>query len=511
MRKVAGYALFSSTLGDSQVAARYLAVREEISVWLTGKGDWIDAGGDVQRLALKDGRVAEYSSTTAAASDVSIEEHTLTEPSNQAIVRTHVFVAATPNQIIIYVEMQAAGGAYQLGPMRVDFYCPHIVKRLVAKFDDWSVGEAPVSLSPIRFSGIEDGRSLESILWHPQRNLPALVLSSYEDGFLTDNFARDLASDLVGVALVCTIDSEAASELVIRRGREWSCFNGAVRLYWPRLGAESKPFQHPLWTRQALLAQATTTDDAATRFKRHMRRQLLGLSAFAMQEPLVFADTKRRHAAAIAESQRSALRSQDDWEGLAKSYAEENETLKQERDAAVIENLELSERVADLLLALQQVAPPLIGVVAATETPPATVRDAVDTARRRFADHLVFGDDVDIGIGTLASDAGPPEKILGYLEQLALMAAERGKGSLGMNTQQWLQGRGVHVTGESRTVRSSTAETGKRTWHDGNSRRFFEQHLKPSDGTSPDRCARIYFDYDETQKKCIVAWVGRHP
>ncbi len=51
-----------------------------------------------------------------------------------------------------------------------------------------------------------------------------------------------------------------------------------------------------------------------------------------------------------------------------------------------------------------------------------------------------------------------------------------------------------------------------RTWDDGaGARREFELHLKPAEGTSPDRCVRIYFDYDETAQRAVVGWIGRHP
>jgi hypothetical protein len=51
-----------------------------------------------------------------------------------------------------------------------------------------------------------------------------------------------------------------------------------------------------------------------------------------------------------------------------------------------------------------------------------------------------------------------------------------------------------------------------RTWDDGTGRRRqFELHLKPAEGTSPDRCVRIYFEYDDASGRSIIAWVGRHP
>lgn len=51
-----------------------------------------------------------------------------------------------------------------------------------------------------------------------------------------------------------------------------------------------------------------------------------------------------------------------------------------------------------------------------------------------------------------------------------------------------------------------------RPWDDGNGqRKVFDWHLKPSDATAPDRCVRIYFEYDENRRKTVVGWVGRHP
>jgi hypothetical protein len=47
-------------------------------------------------------------------------------------------------------------------------------------------------------------------------------------------------------------------------------------------------------------------------------------------------------------------------------------------------------------------------------------------------------------------------------------------------------------------------------WSDGQGKREFRLHLKPTDGTSPDRCVRFYFEFDEERQITIVGWVGRH-
>jgi hypothetical protein len=146
------------------------------------------------------------------------------------------------------------------------------------------------------------------------------------------------------------------------------------------------------------------------------------------------------------------------------------------------------------------------------ETPPATVEEAVLTAMDRFCDTLVFGADVNEGLKTVAHDAGPPDKLLMHFFTLAEMTEARRKGPLGTSPVMWLTDRGVSASGESLTIRNSPHEMRARTWNDGAGRqREFELHLKPSEGTSPDRCVRIYFDYDDVSQKTVIAWVGRHP
>jgi len=510
MRKVAGYALFSGSLDSVELLSRFQAICDLVSAWLEGKGAW-RSDGDKQELVFHDGRVAEYSHAEWAAGNKRVIDHRLTEPANNALIRTQVSIAATEDQVIVYVELQAAGGAYQLGPMRVDIRCPQLVKTLVARFGDWHVGEAPLSIEPFDFAGAEGGRRLEDVIWHPKRNLPVVLLAPYEGRYLTDVFPRDIASDLVGVALVGTVDAEASWELTTRRGKEWSCFNGAVRLYWPGLDGASKPVHNPLWTRLTILSHVPTVEDAASRFKRQLRRLLLGLSAFAMPEPVVLAMVRKTHTDNAAEAARATFRADDDWQGLANSYSEENEQLRNERDELAGQVRDLEAQVANLQLSLQWKAPEGADFEPDATLPPSTVEEAVSAAMERFDEQLIFGDQVKDGIRSVAADAGPPDKVLAYLGHLDAMVRARRNGSLGTTAIKWLQSQGINASGESETIKNSADEQRKRTWHDGSGRRAFDLHLKPTDGTHPDRCVRIYFEYDDSLGKAIIGWVGRHP
>jgi hypothetical protein len=257
-----------------------------------------------------------------------------------------------------------------------------------------------------------------------------------------------------------------------------------------------------------LLYGVPGTEEAAHRIRTQFRRKVLGLSTLTMHRHAVFDNIERAHRAQIAEVRRKDASQQE----LLELYEADNDRLESENRA-------LLERVARLQTDLANTKAMLEWatrdsdeeVLPDSEVPPKTVDDAVETAKQQHNGLLVFGDDVPVGIRSLAENAGPPDKILAYLGGLARLAQARRNGSLGVSTVQWLKEQGLIAGGESETIKNNRGEMQKRTWHDGHDRREFELHLKPSDATSPDRCARIYFDWDEETRRVVVGWVGRHP
>lgn len=511
MRKVAAFVLFSPLIDESLATQRYHEVRQLIHSWRDQKGQLLSTDSGTN-LMLLDGRVAEYEEGEYKATVGVVADYRLTEPSNAALVRTQISAALLHDQALVYVEIQAAGDAYQLGPMNIDIRCPHIVRAIVQAFDDWQVGESPVSARPFHFEGTDSARQLETILRHEKRNLPVIAVSAFEGSYLTETFPTDLANDLVGVALVASVAADTSWEMTRLRGKEWSCFNGAIRIYWPQLNfATDNPYRHPFWTRLSLLAHDPAPEDAAGRFRRQMRRQLFGLSAFAVPEPPQLSLIRIAHARATFDQEQAKLRAAEDWIGLANHYAKDNEDLSSVVEKQRQQISDLETQVANLQIALRWRPDQPVDVAPEATLPPATVKEAVAAARDLYAEQLLFGSDVAKGVDQLSPDAGPPDKVLKYFERLSEMVIERRQGSLGGNMIEWLVNHGISASGESKTVRSSGDEQRKRTWHDGTKRRAFELHLKPNDGAPPDRCVRIYFDYDEHRRIALVGWVGRHP
>ena len=96
--------------------------------------------------------------------------------------------------------------------------------------------------------------SLVEAISSVERKLPIVAISQARNPWIgVDGYAIDswrCASALAGVAHVATIPWEVTFPLSERMGSEWSCYNGAVRIYWPG-GIEfylDDPYQHPLYT-----------------------------------------------------------------------------------------------------------------------------------------------------------------------------------------------------------------------------------------------------------------------
>lgn len=508
MREVARYAFNAPLAEVAEPSGTWTAIRHSVDEWLASKGTRREQNA-VVRIEYRDGRVADLSTIETSASCGEIISWTLEEPTDGGVFKTALAVGRNADVIAVACELDAGAPIQVVAPVLFEAHCPQIVRDIIDIGIPWSVRETRVSTRSRRFTGDQAGTELASLITSEARSLPLVVVSEFEGFVLHPGIAEAIARDLSGLAIVASATDSASWAVTRILGVEWSCYHAAIRIYWPFGATDRSPFRHPLWTARRLLYGVEGTEAAAHRIRTQFRRRILGLSTLTVRRHLIFDEIEREYRIQATEARRKEATSQEE---LLKLYAADNDRLE-------AENRALQERVARLQTDLANIEALAAWtakesgeeLVPDADVPPSTVAEAVEHAKARYRKFLVFGDDVSGGIQTLAENAGPPDKIVRYLAGMADLAEALRKGPLGVTTVQWLKDRGFHVSGESETIQNSRAELKRRTWHDGRRRRTFDLHMKPTDATSPDRCVRIYFDWDTDEKKVVVGWLGREP
>ena len=429
--------------------------------------------------------------------------------SGGGVFRTEIQMGTTRTEVSLFLTLQA-GGTQMVAPQPVSTCRPNLLPTILGRDLEWKSGGLKLTCSPLRFRGLRGAAALAIFLRDPDRALPFIVVSEQEGLTLHPEIENKLADELLGVAHVCRIDPNVSWELTKGLGRSYSCFFGAIRLYWPGFSTDSRPLDHPLWTAHRLLESVGSTEAAQQKLIRELKRRIFGVAAHALDEPVALSMLRARISHWNREQRLKEAERSQGWQEIAEGFADDLEHLEREFEKTREANKALKQRLYSFETgAISEGS--AVELEPEEETPPQTVEEAVARARTRFECELFFGSDVEHGVESLNQSAGPPDKLFSYLTALAGLSAERSSGAIGTGMIAWLNKKNIAASAESDAVSTNKAMKRQRTWDDGYGRRYFSFHLKPSDGVSPDRCVRVYFDWDEERQMIVVGWVGRHP
>ncbi len=509
MRKVAGYILEHADNTD-----RPWPGDEVVLDWL-GKKGIIDPKQDTH-FSTRDGLEGRYLREQYQSDNGDLIRHVLTEPAGQrSELTTTINQFTTPERTGIYVGMQVGMLGPLLAPDQVECHTPYLI-RCLAELNVFGLNGIPIVRRPYEFPFDNDGFKLHNIMVHTDRSIPLVCVSEDEDGPLTDGLADDLADALCGHAIVARVGRNASWRLTDIVGKEWSVFNGAVRVYWPRMAEDDNPYHHMLWMKPRLLDSAPTPRAAAVKLKNGLRRQFMQLSATTIHQPDVIGDIIDRATNAAFIAERRALVEQADYEQVATSYANENDQLRKRNKGLSDENDDLKAQIEQMRIAFAAHPARYSGEddlpAPDLDVPATTTREAVDLAKECDSDVLFFGSDVEEGLRSLQEDNSTPGKVQWSLQSLAAMTRQRNSDEgLGCNPIDWLSSRGINCSIESETCRNSATRRANRTWHGIDGRMMFEKHIKLYENTSANAALRLYFEYEPVAKKTVVAWIGPHP
>lgn len=414
------------------------------------------------------------------------------------------------------VSVRISSTTQALTPLRsVQVGRPRIVTDLLHDFPCQISGTPiPIEASELHSGDIDDFvDALESEV----RLLPVVLLSHDAWSGRPLRSAQDLQDRLLGLARVVEIDKFAGFELTAAVGRELTCYNGAIRLYWPDFKKTSHPFQHPLF----LPVRINTLERPGRSFEDYLFNYLSQIAAARFTDsPLI---ESLRDAVDSERKEELAKLRQASSDEFFSQLEQEFDRLTADKKRLVQENAALSGRIASLEQEVETMREniatissyrPIDEVVAPETVPerrPSSVAEALANADRGFGDSLRIWSSARQSAEESAFGR-PLEayEALAALEALskAYFTAKDRKESIG-SWEAFLAQRGLkYAATESQTTMTKYRETRQFASPDGQ-RVEMEKHITLGGG-SRTHCMQIYFEANDELRKFDIGYCGVH-
>lgn len=170
--------------------------------------------------------------------------------------RTHLALLRGLSGLALSLEVAVTGLSFQVAPTNIKLGSPRLARDVTRLRSVRLGGRLYNATSELVSADAVD--SLCQDLADQVRPHPIVLVSrrAHDDVPLVD--AQQLAESLSGVAKVYELaDKWSAFRLTELLGKTLSCYEGAVRIYWPRFNLQTDPFLHPLWRPWQLAADGS--------------------------------------------------------------------------------------------------------------------------------------------------------------------------------------------------------------------------------------------------------------
>lgn len=348
MQKVAAYLL--ERLDDMEWPEARLAeadrLKAKVESWLQSKG--ASNPGPAGTYEPEDGSAGTFRIQEAADGDrtwwmVDLQEDT---PQGRRFSVSASITAGT-DRVSVYITLETGWTTSQVMPVSVDPRCPRIVRDLIQLPGRWFHGASLLSQSK-SVTGFDEGDTLVREIEFADRLLPIVTISRHDGDVALPDLDTKLGHDLIGLANVFVLDEGASWALTDDLGRNWCCYHGAVRLFWPHFAPDQDRFQHPLWTAERLRSRGADLRETRDRFRRQLRGLIFRASALSVVRPREVDEIREAHARRAFTELRKQATSLAEYEDLANSYAADNDQLRRELMDARSQVGDLQEQVRKL-------------------------------------------------------------------------------------------------------------------------------------------------------------------
>ena len=398
-----------------------------------------------------------------------------------------------------------------LRPISFDLGRPRIVTEILSSYNctcaGWSIPKAPQKLVA---PDVE--QFVESVLISNSRTLPVIMISPDVWNELHSVDPNQLQEELLGFAqVVVLLDKWAAFKLTDSIGKALSCYNGAVRIYWPNLKREQNALIHGLF----FPATIQRYENEGLTFKKFIFRMLSTISAFRVIEGKTTQDVRR----SILDDERiqlNALRGQITSGTIEKKDLEDQllaalvkiDGLSEERDA-VKQDLEVqkanwAEYQSYMDAARSESTPELEPKQQDLES----VSDALERAKKSFSGPLVFLDSAEQSAKD--SPFKNPERLYEFFDALHQVAKEwrTKKGNLGRTWNEALEALGFDLRDQISQTSKTKYEDEYKFQYKGK-RRVFERHVTIG-AKQADKCVSVHWYRDDEDLVLAIGHCGRH-
>jgi hypothetical protein len=380
----------------SDVAEETLrAVQSWISEWyLFRKGIKIEfpaAGGYVNPCQSHDLTVVREIAELGEASSAIVSWSYPGEPDGNLLWNSRCEVSKFGGLTEFSFQLLLESTQFYIAPVEFKLQRPRLVATLLREFV-CTYGDDRLSTEPRSLSAQGVPEFVQMHLLSRSRRLPIVMVSRtpLSDKWLVD--PADVADRLAGIAQVYVLDDKwAGYALSDEVGKIYSCYNGAVRLYWPDFDPEASSYS-PVYTPDRVRDLGSNLVDI-------IFRQLAAISAFRFVPGPVAVDAndflgeqKRKDL----ESIKKAARERGDYEQFVQMWEKENAELKEKLDQLKEENMDLRAGLQisqDNFRAMWREQEEVEGIGTAELVPEEeaeSIEEAVRMAQSNFSETMVF-------------------------------------------------------------------------------------------------------------------------
>jgi hypothetical protein len=437
---------------------------------------------------------------------------------------TDIVIARLRERVQFALRLDVASSQYVVRPAWAPLGRPRVVTQILRQFPCW-VGPQPLLANKQEILAPDVDAFVREFLLNEKRTLPIVVVSHDRFGDRPVIDADRIQQTLMGFAQVVVLDKWAAFRLTDLLTKPLSCYNGAVRVYWPGLRLSSNPLDHPLYLPDALQKHEFSGKPLDKRLFNFFAK----VSAFRYVDGDVIREVQHEiDAARKSEVDKSRLQLQRALAdaGTVPELKAEVDRLWGELDRSWNEAEELRTRVADLEGENERLKgnwaiyqehqatgpdeePPVAEDTADLEFN--SVGEALAAAKRDFGTDLLIYDSAQRSAE--ASDFARPQEVYRALMAVRDIGnlyheAKRTGNSMGSWDGQF-KSRGFtqYSPDESQTTKTQYGKQRKFT-DNGKTRSIF-RHLDLGGGDRKN-CLQIYFEPDDGSKRTIIAYCGVH-